>query len=86
MTEKRENSTPLINMQCVPCQGSVEPLQPEEIQEFMKQLSPNWQVIENKHLEKRYRFKNFIEALEFVNKVGQLAESMGHHLDIRLAW
>ena len=86
MTEKRENSACLINMQCVPCQGGVEPLQPQEIKEYMKQLSSDWHVIDNKNLEKEYRFKNFIEALEFVNRVGQLAESLGHHPDIYLSW
>jgi 4a-hydroxytetrahydrobiopterin dehydratase len=37
-------------------------------------------------LEKEYKFKNFREALDFTNRVGELAEEQGHHPDIYLAW
>lgn len=52
----------------------------------MEQLSHDWLLIDEHYLEKEYKFKNFIQALEFVNKVGRLAESLGHHPDIYLAW
>jgi 4a-hydroxytetrahydrobiopterin dehydratase len=52
----------------------------------MEQLGNDWQLIEEHHIEKQYKFKNFKDALEFVNKVGQLAEQQGHHPDIYLAW
>ena len=41
---------------------------------------------DQKALIKLFRFKNFIEALKFVNKVGGLAEKSGHHPDINLGW
>ena len=62
MMEKNENIKCLINMKCVPCQRGVEPLSPKEIEEFMKQISSDWKVIENKYLEKEYKFKNFLEV------------------------
>ncbi len=76
----------LAESRCVPCQEAVEPLKPGQIQSYQKQLSPEWQVVDNHHLEREYRFKNFRQALEFVNTVGGLAESQGHHPDIYLAW
>jgi 4a-hydroxytetrahydrobiopterin dehydratase len=51
-----------------------------------EQLGNDWKVIDEHHLEKEYRFKNFREALDFTNRVGELAESVGHHPDIFLAW
>jgi 4a-hydroxytetrahydrobiopterin dehydratase len=53
----------------------------------MKQeLDGGWQVVNEHHLEKDYKFKDFREALSFTNKVGELAEAQGHHPDIYLAW
>ena len=50
------------------------------------ELGGGWQVVAGHHLEKEYRFKDFREALAFTNRVGELAESQGHHPDIHLAW
>jgi len=62
------------------------PLPREEIDRLMKELNEGWKVIDNHHLEKEFRFDDFKTALDFVNKVGQLAEQEGHHPDIYLAW
>src|SRR3972149_518965 len=45
-----------------------------------------WQVIDERHLEKQFKFKNFRQALAFTNRVGELAESANHHPDICLGW
>ena len=45
-----------------------------------------WRVVDDHHLEKEYAFTDFKEALAFTNRVGELAESIGHHPDIYLAW
>lgn len=76
----------LIVSECVPCRGGVKPLQGKAIEELLEYLSQDWRVINEHHLEKEYKFKDFTQALEFVNKVGQLAESQGHHPDIYLSW
>ena len=49
-------------------------------------LGGGWQVVNEHHLEKEYKFKDFREALAFTNKIGELAEAQGHHPDIYLAW
>ena len=58
----------------------------EEIETYLADLDGGWQVVDDHHLEKEYTFKNFREALDFTNRVGELAESVGHHPDILLAW
>lgn len=86
MNQDKESLTVLAKSQCLPCKGGIEPLNSSAINNFLQQLSDGWRVIDAHHLEKEYKFKNFSEALEFVNKVGCLAESLGHHPDIYLAW
>jgi 4a-hydroxytetrahydrobiopterin dehydratase len=75
----------LASKQCVPCRGGVPPLQGSEINRLLEQLS-GWEVVNEHHLKKDYRFANFREALTFVNQVGELAEEQGHHPDICFGW
>jgi len=53
---------------------------------FQEELAGNWEVIDEQRLEKSFKFKNFREALDFTVRIGELAESVGHHPDIFLAW
>jgi 4a-hydroxytetrahydrobiopterin dehydratase len=71
---------------CVPCRGGVPPLAGEELQSLQEQLGGGWQVVEEHHLHKVFSFPDFVTALAFTNRVGELAESEGHHPDIRLSW
>jgi 4a-hydroxytetrahydrobiopterin dehydratase len=75
----------LADQQCVPCRGGVPALRGEEIEKLLAQLQ-DWQVINEHHLQKTFGFKDFRESLEFVNRVGELAESQGHHPDICFGW
>lgn len=75
----------LSSRQCVPCRGGVPALKGEEITPLLNQLS-GWDVINQHHLKKNYRFANFKESLAFVNRVGELAEDQGHHPDICFGW
>jgi len=76
----------LAAMECVPCKGGVPPLSGEELESYLADLDAGWRVVDGHHLEKEYRFKDFREALAFTNRIGELAESVGHHPDIHLAW
>jgi 4a-hydroxytetrahydrobiopterin dehydratase len=78
--------TDLASKRCVPCRGGVPPLEGKELDRLRAELDNGWQVIDAHHLEKEYRFKNFREALDFTVRVGELAETQGHHPDIYLAW
>ena len=75
----------LASRQCVPCRGGVPPLTGEEIAKLSPQLQ-GWDVINEHHLSKAYKFSNFGEAQSFVNRVGELAEEQGHHPDICFGW
>lgn len=75
----------LASKTCVPCKGGTPPLKGAELDELRQQLL-EWEVVEEHHLRRVFRFKNFREALEFVNKVGELAEEQGHHPDISFGW
>ncbi len=76
----------LAEKECVPCKGGVSPLKGGELNKLASQLKSGWQVEDEHHLHKTFKFKDFREALNFTNKVGELAESQGHHPDILLTW
>ena len=75
----------LANRNCVPCHGGVPRLRADEVNRFVEEL-PAWEVVENHHLRRTYKFKNFRRAFDFVNRVGELAEGQGHHPDICFGW
>jgi len=63
----------------------VPPLKGKELVALQKQVD-GWNVVEEHHITKAFKFPNFREALKFVNRVGELAEEQGHHPDIFLTW
>ena len=75
----------LASKTCVPCSGSVPPLKGQQIQSFLSQLQ-GWRTVDEHHLEKTYEFDDFVTALAFVNRLGELAEEQSHHPDIHLSW
>ena len=78
--------TGLTDKTCVPCQGGVPPLTEAEARAMLGH-TPGWELRDHaKQIERRYSFKNFLAALDFVNKVGALAEDEGHHPDITFGW
>jgi 4a-hydroxytetrahydrobiopterin dehydratase len=76
----------LAEKECVSCKEATTPLKGAELDKLKRQLDGGWQLVKEHHLEREYKFKDFREALDFTNKVGELAESQGHHPDIFLAW
>ena len=75
----------LASKKCVPCKGGVPPLKGEALQTLQRQVE-GWNVVEEHHLFKSFKFPDFSKALDFVNKVGAIAEEQGHHPIITLAW
>ena len=76
----------LVEKTCTPCRGDVPALTPEEAGRFHAQ-APEWELLDDSHrIERTFRFGNFREALAFVQRVGELAESEGHHPDISFGW
>ncbi len=75
----------LAEKKCVPCRGGVPPLEGEELAGFASE-TPQWTVVDGRRIEREVTFPDFRQALDFTNKVGELAEQEGHHPDIYLAW
>jgi len=75
----------LAERQCIPCRGGVPALKGEELRSLAAQVS-DWQVVDEHHLQKTYGFSDFRETLDFVNRIGELAENQGHHPDICFGW
>ncbi len=76
---------PLSLRDCVPCRGGVPALRGDDLKPLKAQV-PGWQVVDEHHLEREFRFADFKGALAFTNEVGALAEAQGHHPDLLLAW
>jgi 4a-hydroxytetrahydrobiopterin dehydratase len=70
----------LTKKKCVPCEGSMPPMEKGKVNELLKEV-PSWSLNNNGHLSKRFEFKNFVEAMGFLNKVAKIAEKEGHHPD-----
>lgn len=70
---------------CVPCRGGVPPLAGPALDALHQQV-PGWEVVSGHHIHKVFKFPDFRQALDFVNRVGALAEEQGHHPDILLTW
>ncbi len=86
----------LLKKKCVPCEGGVPPLSQEEAQKYLSQIS-GWQIIEDQRpnvqksglgaqISKEYKFKDFVESMNFVKRVADIAESEGHHPDIHISY
>ena len=69
----------LSTKKCKPCEGGIEPLNLNEIEEYKKNIQNDWNVTENRKISKEYSFVNYRHAMDFVNKVADLAEEEGHH-------
>ncbi|MDA9604579.1 4a-hydroxytetrahydrobiopterin dehydratase [Candidatus Pelagibacter sp.] len=79
----------LLNKKCVPCEGGILPFDISEIHKYQKKVD-DWEVIKNTKLiyllEKNFKFKNFIDSQNFINKVGEISEKENHHPDILFGW
>src|SRR5215475_13020922 len=75
----------LADKNCVPCRGGVPPLRRRELEDIHGSV-PDWTVTGDHHIQRAFRFPDFKQALDFVNRVGEIAENQGHHPDILLSW
>jgi 4a-hydroxytetrahydrobiopterin dehydratase len=78
----------LQESQCAACNADAPRVTDDEAGQLKAQI-PDWQIAERdgvRQLERVYRFKNFVQALDFTNKVGAIAESEGHHPALLTQW
>ncbi|MDC0937517.1 4a-hydroxytetrahydrobiopterin dehydratase [Pelagibacteraceae bacterium] len=79
----------LAKKKCVACDGNILPFDTTEIHKYLKKVD-GWDVKNNEDrsfcLIKDFKFKNFAESQNFVNKVSNIAEQENHHPDILFGW
>jgi len=76
--------TDLREKHCVPCEGGTPALSKERIRSLLKDV-PRWQLLEDgKHIQRKWRVKDFAAGLSFLDEIGRIAEAEGHHPDLHL--
>ncbi len=74
----------LLQKKCIPCEGGTKPFSSIQINEYSLLLKSDWEVIESRKISRLFKFKTFRQALNFVNKVADIAEHEQHHPDITI--
>lgn len=78
----------LAENHCEACRAGAPLVTPEEERRYGGEI-PEWRIVERdgiRQLERSYRFRNFVSALDFTNRVGAIAEEEGHHPDLLTRW
>lgn len=84
--------TDLINQSCVSCSSEEQALANSELAEYLQQLI-GWQVVQGtgardalQKLEKTFTFENYQQAIDFTNRVAEMAEGEDHHPALLVEW
>lgn len=78
----------LAKKKCVPCEIGTAPMEKEKALELLKAV-PEWELIAEEppfKLTRKFKFKDFLQSMDFVNQVAKIAEQEGHHPDILIVW
>lgn len=78
--------TELYKKKCVPCEGGVPSLEPDQVQGYKKEVNENWKVIDNKKIRRDFSFVNFKQTMDVANKIADIAEEEGHHPDLYISY
>jgi 4a-hydroxytetrahydrobiopterin dehydratase len=77
----------LSKKKCRACEGGIPPLTREESEGLLKQLKPEWMLIDGgRILANTYTFRDFVETINFVNKIAAVAEEEQHHPDLTVSY
>ena len=79
----------LADKKCIPCEGGIPSFNLSEIHKYLKKVD-GWDVKSDDektyYLIKQFKFNNFLESQNFINKVGEVSETENHHPDITFGW
>ena len=75
----------LGNKKCVPCENGAQPFDTEAVHVYLLD-TPGWESVDDTKITRQFKFKDFVAAIDFINKVADLAESEGHHPDIHISY
>jgi 4a-hydroxytetrahydrobiopterin dehydratase len=81
-----EEIIPLAMERCRACRGMIAPLSAGEAEILLRRLPAGWRIDNKGHIVKEFFFKNFKEALNFVDEIGALSERERHHPVLHLSW
>lgn len=80
------SSCDLSDKTCVPCQGGVPPMEANEAQDMLGQLT-DWTLSEDgTTIRRRFEFKGFLKSVEMANLAAWVGNKQGHHPDIAFGW
>lgn len=74
----------LLNKKCIPCEGGVKPLTKTEAEKYLAEIE-GWKLNQKvTEISKEFKFQDFIGAINFVDKIAEVAEAEGHHPDVQI--
>lgn len=76
----------LAERRCLPCEGGVPALEPTQVEALLAELADGWAINHAGHLERTFLFADFVQALAFANRAGEVAEAEGHHPLLHITW
>ncbi len=79
-------TSPLHQQKCEPCSGDTPVLTGPQLQNFYERIADDWELVDEHHLHRVYKFDDFREALEFTYQIGEMSEQENHHPNIELTW
>lgn len=86
MPKTKSKISELAMKTCIPCSEGVPALHGDTLKKLLTKLEKEWELIDEKHIEREFLFDDFKQSLEFTNRLGDIAEREGHHPDIYLAY
>jgi len=75
----------LAEQRCTACEGGIPPFTHEQAVEYMSRV-PGWELPDDLHIERTFRFRNFAEAMAFANRIAEIAEQEKHHPELHISW
>ncbi len=77
----------LSKKRCVPCEGGIPALNPDEARALMRKLADGWALNEAAtEIRRDFKFRNYYETMAFVNAVAYMAHQEDHHPDLEVGW
>lgn len=76
----------LANKKCIPSEKGTLPLSKNEVQSYLAKLKFQWELMDNDKIKHKFEFKDFRDAIKFVNNVADIAEEQNHHPNMTILY
>lgn len=78
-------ATTLTGKSCKPCKEDTPPVHGQELLDLYRQV-PDWEIVEERMIRRTFKFPDYARTLDFVQRVGELAELEDHHPEVSFGW